>query len=191
MAIGIFRHEEDPSSRQGNRLQLGMLHDIKGMAFLSGNGTMPRHSAGILVYRYHAGNLQVFLVHPGGPLWAKKDQEAWSIPKGEFSPDVDDALTAARREFREETGQEIDGEFAKLTPVLQPGGKMVHGWAVRGHVDTRSLQSNSFSLEWPPRSGRKQSFPEVDRGEWFTPEEARVKILRGQIGLLDQLEKLL
>jgi predicted NUDIX family NTP pyrophosphohydrolase len=150
---------------------------------------MPRHSAGILVYRHHEGKLQVFLVHPGGPFWAKKDAGAWSIPKGEFLPDTDDALTAARREFHEETGHDIDGEFRKLKPLTQPGGKIVHAWAVRGDVDVRSVRSNSFSIEWPPRSGKQQSFPEIDRGEWFTIDDARVKLLRGQTGFLDELEK--
>ncbi|MDH3253175.1 MAG: NUDIX domain-containing protein [Ignavibacteria bacterium] len=150
---------------------------------------MPRHSAGILLYRHHGGNLQVFLVHPGGPFWVKKDAGAWSIPKGEFSPDKEDALSSARREFHEETGHGIDGEFRELTPLKQSGGKTVHAWAVQGDIDPLAITSNTFSMEWPPRSGKQQSFPEVDRAGWFTIDEARVKILRGQAGFLDELEK--
>ncbi len=150
---------------------------------------MPRQSAGILLYRQHEGNLEVFLVHPGGPFWAKKDAGAWSIPKGEFSPDGDDALTAARREFQEETGQEIGGEFRPMAPLKQSAAKMVYAWAVRGNIDPRTIRSNTFTIEWPPRSGKQQSFPEVDRGEWFTLHEARVKMLKGQTPFLDELEK--
>jgi predicted NUDIX family NTP pyrophosphohydrolase len=149
---------------------------------------MPRQSAGILLYRQREGTLEVFLVHPGGPFWAKKDAGAWSIPKGEFSPDGDDALTAARREFYEETGHEIEGEFRPLAPLKQSSAKIVHAWAVRGDLDPRTIRSNTFAIEWPPRSGKQQSFPEVDRGEWFALHEARVKILKGQTPFLDELE---
>jgi predicted NUDIX family NTP pyrophosphohydrolase len=148
-----------------------------------------RISAGILLYRVRGAALEVFLVHPGGPYWHRKDQGAWSIPKGEVDNDVE-LLAAAQREFYEETGARVSGELLSLTPLKQPGGKVVHAWAVRGDIDPRSIVSNSFSMEWPPRSGKTQDFPEVDRGEWFTIEAAREKILRGQQGFLDELEEL-
>jgi len=149
-----------------------------------------KKSAGILLYRERKGTAQVFLVHPGGPFWRNKDEGAWSIPKGEFNPD-EDPLTAARREFGEETGRFVDGDFEMLTPVTQPGGKEVHVWAVAGDIDPDNLVSNTFSMEWPPRSGKKQEFPEVDRGAWFSFPEAEEKILKGQLGLLKELEKIL
>jgi predicted NUDIX family NTP pyrophosphohydrolase len=142
-------------------------------------------SAGLLLYR-HRGELEVFLVHPGGPFWAKKDLGAWSLPKGEFV-EGDDPLQAARREFTEETGFLIEGEFRALEPVKQSGGKVVHAWAIEADCDASKVRSNSFSMEWPPKSGRTQQFPEVDRAEWFTLTEARKRIIKGQIGLLDQL----
>jgi len=132
------------------------------------------------------GALQVLLVHPGGPFWRGKDAGAWSIPKGEFLAG-EDALAAARREFREETGAAIDGDAIPLTPVRQPSGKMVFAWAVAGDWDPSRLRSNRFPLEWPPRSGRTRGFPEVDRAAWFTLAEARGRITRGQAGLLDEL----
>ncbi len=142
------------------------------------------------MYRIRDGEPEVFLVHPGGPLWAKKDQGAWSIPKGEYS-DQEDPLAAARREFKEETGVEPgEGPFRPLAPLRQKGGKPVRAWAVEGDLDASSIRSNSFSMEWPPRSGRRGEFPEVDRGEWFTPDQAREKILKGQVGILDQLRRL-
>jgi predicted NUDIX family NTP pyrophosphohydrolase len=144
-------------------------------------------SAGILLYRIRSGILEVFLVHPGGPFWKKKDLGAWSIPKGEFEEGLD-ALTTARREFHEETGSEVSGDFVPLTALKQPSGKIVHAWAVRGDIDPASIRSNTFAMEWPPRSGKQQSFPEVDRGEWFTITAAREKILPGQRGFLDQLQ---
>jgi predicted NUDIX family NTP pyrophosphohydrolase len=147
---------------------------------------VPRVSAGLLLYRRGAGVLEVFLVHPGGPFWMKKDLGAWSIPKGEFAPD-DDALEAARRELREETGFEVEGPFTALAPVKQPGGKVVHAWAVEADVDPARLASNTFTIEWPPKSGRQQAFPEIDRAAWFPIEEARRRILRGQTALLDNL----
>ena len=130
------------------------------------------------------------LVHPGGPFWQKKDFGAWSIPKGEFAPG-EDPLAAAQREVHEETGLELLGPFTPLSPVRQPGGKIVHAWAAEGDFDPSLLRSNTFSLEWPPRSGRRQEFPEVDRAAWFDLEEARRRINRGQASLLDQLEQLL
>jgi predicted NUDIX family NTP pyrophosphohydrolase len=145
-----------------------------------------KNSAGILLYRLHDTKLEVFLVHPGGPFWAKRDAGAWSIPKGEFEPG-EEALKAARREFQEETGLAIAGNFIELTPVKQPGGKVVYGWAVRGDCDAQSIKSNTFSLEWPPRSGKRMEFPEVDRAGWFTFEIAREKILKGQLAFLEEL----
>ncbi len=151
---------------------------------------MPKISAGLLLYRLRQGAPEVLLVHPGGPFWAKKDAGAWSIPKGEPSPG-EDLLAAARREFEEETGHGIAGEFRALAPVQQPSGKTVHAWAVEADIDAGAIRSNSFELEWPPRSGRRQAFPEVDRAAWLGLAEARVKITKGQLGLLDQLERLL
>ena len=130
--------------------------------------------------------MEVLLVHPGGPLWARKDEGAWSIPKGEME-EGEDPLAAARREFAEETGAAPEGEFAALQPVKQPGGKLVYAWAIRGDFDPASLRCNTFSMEWPPRSGRRREFPEVDRAQWFPLAEARRKILKGQAPLLDQL----
>src|SRR5260221_5009342 len=133
------------------------------------------NSAGILVYRRRDAGLEVFLVHPGGPFWAKKDLGAWSIPKGEFTAE-EGALDAAQREFTEETGQTIHGDFRPLTPAKQPSRKIVHAFAVEGEVDADRLVSNQFQLEWPPRSGRRQRFPEIDRGAWFTLAEARKRL---------------
>ncbi len=147
---------------------------------------MPKTSAGILLYRRREGLLEVFLVHPGGPYWARKDDGAWSIPKGEFSPG-EDPLEAARREFEEETGSPCHGDFVPLGAVRQPGGKIVHAWAVLGDADADSIRSNTFEIEWPPRSGRCQRFPEIDRAGWFTLEQAEKKILKGQRELLGQL----
>lgn len=146
---------------------------------------MPKkQSAGILVYRREAGRVEVFLVHPGGPFWAKKDEGAWSIPKGEFGDE--DPFEAARREFREETGHEITGDFRPLSSVKQPSGKHVHVWVVEGNLDPVQIKSNLFSLEWPPKSGKFQEFPEVDRAAWFPLSEAKRKILKGQIPFLEQ-----
>jgi predicted NUDIX family NTP pyrophosphohydrolase len=152
---------------------------------------MAKTSAGLLLYRFSDRALQVFLAHPGGPLWARKDLGAWSIPKGELDPAGEDALTAARREFAEETGQQVTGDFIPLTPRKQPGGKTVQAWAVEAECDPGAVRSNLFTMEWPPRSGRRQEFPEIDRAEWFSVDEARGKILKGQAGFLDELvEKL-
>ena len=147
---------------------------------------MPKTSAGLLLYRLVNDALEVLLVHPGGPFWAKKDLAAWSIPKGEFSPG-EDPLAAAQREFQEETGFAVQGNFVALTPLQQPGGKIVRAWAVEGDCDPTQLRSNSFSLEWPPQSGRRRDFPEVDRAAWFPIGDARRKILPGQARFLDQL----
>lgn len=133
-------------------------------------------SAGLLLYRHGAGGLEVFLVHPGGPFWAKKDLGAWSIPKGEFTPD-EDPLAAARREFTEETGFAIDGEFRPLTPIKQKSGKIVHAFAIEGDVDAAHVKSNTFTFQ-----GR--TYPEIDRAGWFSLEEAQQKILPSQLPLL-------
>jgi len=131
----------------------------------------------------------VFLVHPGGPFWAKKDAGSWTIPKGEYSAG-EDPLDAAKREFREETGQAIDGLFQPLSEIRQAGGKIVTAWAVEGDIDPSTLRSNTFTVEWPPRSGKSRDFPEVDRGQWFTLAEARDKLLPAQCPLLDELASL-
>jgi predicted NUDIX family NTP pyrophosphohydrolase len=149
-----------------------------------------KQSAGILLYRRGARGPEVFLVHPGGPFWAKKDAGAWSIPKGEFAED-EDPLAAARREFSEETGLAIDGPFHALAPIKQKGGKIVHGFAVEGDCDAAAIRSNEFQMEWPPKSGRMQNFPEVDRAGWFGLDAAREKILASQAPLLDALKALL
>jgi predicted NUDIX family NTP pyrophosphohydrolase len=151
---------------------------------------MGRKSAGILVFRKTKNLYEVLLAHPGGPFWAKKDLNSWSVPKGEYD-DAEDAFAAAKREFTEETGFKADGEFFKLDPVKQPGGKIVSVWAVEGDFDAALLESNLFSLEWPVKSGKFREFPEIDRAEWFDFESARHKILKGQIPILDNLENLL
>lgn len=149
-----------------------------------------KRSAGLLVYRRRVGACEVFLVHPGGPFWQAKDLGAWSIPKGERSPD-EDPLAAARREFAEETGIEMSGDFLPLVPIKQPGGKTIEAWTVEGDCDATAIRSNTFATEWPPRSGRVQEFPEVDRAAWFAIDEARDRIIKGQRGFLDQLCQLL
>ena len=149
---------------------------------------MPKKTAGILLFRKTPLGLEVLLVHPGGPFWARKDDGAWSIPKG-LIDDGEDPLDAAKREFREETGGSPDGEAIALEPLRQPSGKIVHAWAMRGEFDPATLTSNSFSMEWPPGSGRQQEFPEVDRAGWFSIEEAGRKILKGQAPLLAELRR--
>jgi predicted NUDIX family NTP pyrophosphohydrolase len=147
---------------------------------------MKRSSAGILLYRQCAGAVEVLLVHPGGPFWAKKDAGAWSIPKGEFEEGCD-PLEAARREFGEELGSDVSGPAIPLGDVKQKGGKVVAAWGVQGDLDTAGVRSNTFEIEWPPRSGRRQSFPEIDRAEWLTPNEARAKLNPAQHAFLDRL----
>ena len=147
---------------------------------------MPKTSAGILLYKKVQGLLQVFLVHPGGPFFAKKDEGAWSIPKGELD-EGEDPLAAARREFEEETGCRPEGEFLPLSPVKQKGGKTVLSWSVEGGCDAAAIRSNTFTIEWPPGSGRMQEHPEVDRAGWFTVEEAKRKINPAQAALIDEL----
>jgi predicted NUDIX family NTP pyrophosphohydrolase len=149
-----------------------------------------KQSAGLLLYRFREQRPEVFLVHPGGPLWARKDAGAWSIPKGEAGPG-EDLLARAKLEFAEETGFAAPDALRALRPVKQAGGKVVHAWTAEGDCDPAALRSNSFTLEWPPRSGRQQAFPEVDRAGWFSLAEARDKINKGQIALLEQLERLL
>ncbi len=141
---------------------------------------MPKTSAGLLLYRHASDALEVFLVHPGGPFWAHKDDGVWSIPKGEFGPD-EDPLAAAQREFTEETGFTASGDFVPLTPLKQPSGKVVHAWALEGDCDPALVRSNTFEFK-----GRE--YPEIDRAAWFGLAEARKKILRGQAGFLEELD---
>jgi predicted NUDIX family NTP pyrophosphohydrolase len=148
---------------------------------------MPKQSAGVLAYRLREARLEVFLVHPGGPFWAKKDAGAWSIPKGEFT-DEESPLTAARREFTEETGQILPGPFASLGVVRPAGGKLIHGFASPADFDAAGIVSNTFKLEWPPRSGRWAEFPEVDRASWFSLETAAGKINPAQRSFLATLQ---
>ena len=149
-----------------------------------------KQSAGLLLYRRHQGAWQVFLVHPGGPFWKAKDLGAWSIPKGEFEAG-EDPLEAAKREFREETGLVIEGDALALTPIKQTGGKLIHAWTLEGDCDPGAIRSNTFSIEWPPRSGKVRQFPEVDRGEWFRLDDAQERLTKGQRGFVDQLRALL
>ncbi len=149
---------------------------------------MPKKSAGILLYRFRNKNPQVFLVHMGGPFWAKKDEGAWTIPKGEFSPE-EDPLNAAKREFEEETGFSVVGKFIELSPIKQSGGKQIYAWAVEGDCDPAAIQSNTFTLEWPPKSGKQQEFPEIDRADWFSLQTAKQKILKGQKPLIQEFEE--
>src|SRR5216684_5961308 len=148
-----------------------------------------KKTAGILLYRMRDAGLEVFLVHPGGPFWMKKDDGAWSIPKGEME-EGEDPLNAAKREFHEETGCSVEGNFIPLTPLKHRGGKLVYAWAVEGDCDAESIKSNLFSMEWPPRSGKRAEFPEVDRGGWFALELAKEKILKSQVGFLEELRRL-
>ena len=152
---------------------------------------MPKTSAGLLVYRSAAAGLEVLLVHPGGPYWERRDDGAWSLPKGEYDAGEDPAQ-AAIREFREELGVDPPrGPSVFLGELRQGGGKRVAIWALEGDVDVSDVRSNTFTLEWPPRSGRMQAFPEIDRAQWFRLDGARRKLLSGQIGFLDRLTALL
>jgi predicted NUDIX family NTP pyrophosphohydrolase len=150
---------------------------------------MARISAGILLFRRTPG-LEVLLVHPGGPFWAKKDLGAWTIPKG-LANEGEDLLLAAKREFHEETGLRPDGSFTALGSFRQPGGKIIAVWALEGAFDPASLTSNSFAMEWPPRSGKTAEFPEVDRAAWFGAEEALARITKGQAGIIGKLAETL
>ena len=151
---------------------------------------MPKQSSGILLYHLNNKQLQVFLVHPGGPFFRNKDNGAWSIPKGEFLDD-EEALKAAKREFEEETGTSIDGKFIQLSPIIQKSGKKVYAWAIEGDIDAETIFSNTFEMEWPPKSGKKQAFPEVDKAAWFDVDTAKLKINQGQVGLIDNLTQIL
>ena len=131
----------------------------------------------------------MFLVHPGGPFWKNKDDGAWTVPKGEYE-DNEDPLTAAKREFYEETGHNIDGDFIELKSVKLKSGKIVQAWAVEGDIDPANIKSNLFEVEWPPKSGKMKSFAEVDRAGWFTVDEAKVKMNAGQVGLVEELLQL-
>lgn len=148
---------------------------------------MPKISAGLLMYRIQEGGLEVLLAHPGGPFFRRKDDGAWTIPKGEPEPG-EDLLLAAQREFEEETGVKPAGPFLPLTPIQQKGGKIVHAWAMAGDCDPRALRSNTFTIEWPPHSGKRQEFPEIDKIQWFDPATARKKIKAEQAALVDELE---
>jgi predicted NUDIX family NTP pyrophosphohydrolase len=151
---------------------------------------LKKQSVGILLFRRRGGNVEVFLVHPGGPFWAKKDEGAWSIPKG-LVEEGEGLLEAAKREFREETGHEVDGEFTYLGEVRLASGKIVHAWALEKDLDPNMIVSNKFSMEWPKGSGILQEFPEVDRAGWFTLEEARRKMHPAQAEFLDRLVRLI
>ncbi len=142
------------------------------------------------MYRYQDSNLEVLLVHPGGPYWSKKDKGSWSIPKGEYSDD-EEPLTAAKREFKEETGYDAKGKFLLLTPRRQPSGKLISAWAFEGDCDASSIRSNTFIMEWPPQSGKQSEFPEVDSAEWFSINSAKKKILKGLVGFIDELCEIL
>jgi predicted NUDIX family NTP pyrophosphohydrolase len=149
---------------------------------------MPRLSAGVLLYRRRAGTVEFLLVHPGGPFWQRKDDGAWSIPKGEFEEgELPEA--AARREFAEETGSVLESSLEPLTPVRQPGGKLIHPFAGEGDVDAASIRSNTFEMQWPPRSGKRRAFPEVDRAQWFDLADATRKLIAGQRPILAELAK--
>ena len=150
---------------------------------------MPRISAGLLMYRFRGGELQVLLAHPGGPLFRSKDDGHWTIPKGEVGPG-EDLLEAARREFREETGVPPTGPFVALTPITQKGGKVVHAWAFEGTCDPAAIISNTFTMEWPPRSGRRVAFPEIDRADFFDVAAARQKLKAAQVPLVEELAQL-
>jgi predicted NUDIX family NTP pyrophosphohydrolase len=147
-------------------------------------------SAGILLFRTLNKNIQVFLVHPGGPFWKNKDLGAWSIPKGEFD-EHEDPLDTAKREFKEETGTLVSGDFLKLSPVKQKSGKWVYAWAVMGNLDPATLRSNFTKIQWPPKSGKWQTIPEVDKGEWFDLKTAKLKINPAQAVLIDELTEML
>jgi len=151
---------------------------------------MPQRSAGILLHRDGPDGREVLLVHPGGPFWAKRDDGAWSIPKGEYADD-EDPVSAARREFAEELGSPLPdaAELRELGEVRQKNGKRVRAWAAEGDLDASAARSNTFEMEWPPRSGRRQEFPEIDRAEWFTLARAREKLLPAQAAFLDRLEE--
>lgn len=147
---------------------------------------MPKRSAGIILYRFLNNQVEIFLVHPGGPFWAKKDAGSWSIPKGEFTED-EEGLAAAKRELEEETGIKTEGNFIELTPVKQKSGKIIYAWALEKDIDAKKIFSNTCNIEWPPRSGKQLEIPEVDRGEWHSIEVALIKVVQGQAPILREL----
>ena len=147
---------------------------------------MIKKSAGILLFRRKSKTLEFFLVHPGGPFWKNKDIGAWSVPKGEFT-DEENALDAAKRELEEEVGISCKGPFLELTPIKQKGGKLVYAWAVESDIDPDSIRSNTFQMEWPPKSGQLKNFPEIDKGQWFLADEAKQKINLFQSPFIDEL----
>ena len=147
---------------------------------------MKKQSAGILLYKIKSTGLEIFLVHPGGPFFKNKDVGAWSIPKGEFA-DEEQPLAAAIREFEEETGTKVSGEFIELTPVKLKSGKTIFAWALMGDIDAAAVHSNTFETEWPPKSGKMKCFPEVDKGEWFSVDAAKQKVNPSQAALIDEL----
>ena len=149
-------------------------------------GKPVKKSAGILLYRLTNNNLQFFLVHPGGPFWTNKDVGAWTIPKGEYDIN-EEPIDAAIREFTEETGHKISGNFIALTPIIQKAGKQVDAWALEGDIDATSIRSNSFKIEWPPKSGNWKLYPEIDRAEWFDFETAKEKINPAQVAFIDEM----
>lgn len=151
---------------------------------------MKKKSAGILAYRFRNKLLEILLVHPGGPYFANKDLGVWSIPKGEFT-DEEDPLVAAKREFHEETGFEIKGAFKKLSPIVQKGGKTVFAWATEQDINTTGFKSNTFEIEWPPKSGKYQEYPEIDKAKWFTIPVGREKINESQVALINELIEIL
>lgn len=146
-----------------------------------------KKSAGILVYRSVKKKRQYFLVHPGGPFWKNKDEGSWSLPKGELNEN-EEPLEAAKREFFEETGQEISGKFIELKPIKQSSGKLIFAWVIEGIVDEKKVVSNTIEIQWPPKSGKRVNIPEVDRGEWFEYDKAVEKIVKGQVGFLNECE---
>lgn len=148
-----------------------------------------KRSAGLLMYR-RRDNIEILLVHPGGPFWAGKDDGAWSLPKGLVNPGEDELL-AAIREFEEETGFPAEGEFIALSPLRQPSGKVVLAWAFEGDCDAVHMKSNLFTMEWPPRSGKMVEFPEADRAGWFDLESAKAKIIKGQRGFIEEFERII
>lgn len=151
---------------------------------------MPKISAGILLYRLNNSDPEVLLVHPGGPFWKKKDKGTWSIPKGEIEPN-EDLLQAAIRETEQETGIKSQGKFIALSPLKQKSGKIIHAWALQGNFEPSDFKSNAFEIEWPPKSGKKKAFPEVNETSWFSIAEAKLKIVPGQIPFITELENLI
>jgi predicted NUDIX family NTP pyrophosphohydrolase len=149
---------------------------------------MSVHSGGILLFRFRENKLEVLLVHPGGPFWSGKDDGAWSIPKGVIE-DNESPLEAAKREFKEETGFEVAGRFTNLGTIRQPSKKIVHVWAHQSDLDVTLAKSNKFTMQWPKKSGIMREFPEVDKAEWFDAKKAQKKILKGQAGFIDRLQK--